>query len=156
MMPACLGRRSCRRMKSWRLYVTTAWSSRVAYSRTIWSGTRLFASLASAWLWPGLALWKVCVAAFILIRMPAAIKQIVTVRSGGVVEVRSPELREGDRAEVTVVVVHPADIQQASNGAGRWRRYAGAFNSGNPSAGDNDRIDADLAREYGNGAGAES
>lgn len=100
--------------------------------------------------------WKVRVAAFILVRMPAAIKQIVTVRPGGVVEVRSPELREGDRAEVTVVVVHPANIQESSNGAGRWRRYAGAFNSGNPSAGDNDRIDADLAREYGNGAGAES
>jgi hypothetical protein len=41
--------------------------------------------------------------------MSAAIKQIVTVRSGGVVEVRSPELREGDQVEVTVVVMRAPD-----------------------------------------------
>jgi hypothetical protein len=87
-----------------------------------------------------------CECAFIPIRMPAAIKQIVTVRPGGVVEVRSAELWEGDRAEVTVVVVHPAGLPQFARGAGRWRRYAGAFNSRDRRAGDNDH-DVDLATE---------
>jgi hypothetical protein len=32
---------------------------------------------------------------------------------------------------------------------GRLRRYAGIVHSGDPHSSDNDRIDADLAREYG-------
>jgi hypothetical protein len=40
--------------------------------------------------------------------MPAAIKQTVTIRTGGLVEVRSPELHEGDQAEVTVIVTERA------------------------------------------------
>lgn len=32
----------------------------------------------------------------------------------------------------------------------RLLRYAGAVNSGDPNAADNERIDADLAREYAN------
>jgi len=32
----------------------------------------------------------------------------------------------------------------------RLRRFAGCISSGDPRFGDNDRIDADLAREYGN------
>jgi hypothetical protein len=80
--------------------------------------------------------------------MSAAIKQIVTVRAGGVVEVRSPELREGDQAQVTVVVVEPADTHGVAAGAGGWRRYAGAINSTDATAGDNQRIDTDLALEH--------
>ena len=81
--------------------------------------------------------------------MPGAIKQVVTIQSSGVLEVRSPELRAGDRAEVTVVVMPAAKQAAASKTAtGGWRQYAGAVNSGNPRAGDNDGIDADLAREY--------
>ena len=80
--------------------------------------------------------------------MSPAIKQIVTVRSGGVIEVHSPELHEGDLAEVTVIVV-PAEGEDRPHGTGGWRRYAGAANSGDRRAGDNERIDADLAAEYG-------
>ena len=32
----------------------------------------------------------------------------------------------------------------------RLRRHAGAVNSSDPNSSDNERIDADLAREYGN------
>jgi hypothetical protein len=80
--------------------------------------------------------------------MLAAIKQIVTVRSGGVIEVHSPELHEGDRAEVTVVVL-TVEGERRPPGIDGWRRYAGAANSGDRRAGDNQRIDSDLAAEYG-------
>jgi len=36
--------------------------------------------------------------------MVAAIRQLVTVKSGGVIEIRSPELEPGSRAEVIVLV----------------------------------------------------
>lgn len=36
--------------------------------------------------------------------MVAAIRQTVTIQSAGTVEVRSPELRAGDRAEVIVLI----------------------------------------------------
>ena len=36
--------------------------------------------------------------------MVNAIKQVVTVQSGGVIEIRSPELPEGARAEVIVIL----------------------------------------------------
>ena len=82
--------------------------------------------------------------------MPAAIKQIVTVRPGGVVEVRSPELHEGERAEVTIVIMQAADAKDRANGVGRWRRHAGALGGEDAHAADTPRIDADLAAEYGN------
>jgi hypothetical protein len=88
--------------------------------------------------------------------MSAAIKQIVIVRPGGVVEVRSPELHEGDQAEVTVIVTQPANHARANGGAGAWRRHAGTFNSKDKRAGDNQRIDADLAAEYGSRSKTES
>ncbi|MDB5299438.1 MAG: hypothetical protein JWO87_1101 [Phycisphaerales bacterium] len=88
--------------------------------------------------------------------MSAAIKQIVTVRPGGVVEVRSPDLHEGDQAEVTVVVTQPAGGERDAAGSGGWRRYAGAVNSKDARAGDNQRIDADLAAEYGGRSKPES
>ena len=84
--------------------------------------------------------------------MPLAIRQVVTVGSGGVVEVRSSELHEGDQAEVTVVVKLPA----GSASPGGWRRYAGAVNSKDLASADNPRIDADLAAEYGRGTKAGS
>jgi hypothetical protein len=36
--------------------------------------------------------------------MVTAIRQTVTIQSGGTLEVRSPELRAGDRAEVIVLI----------------------------------------------------
>jgi len=88
--------------------------------------------------------------------MSAAIKQIVTVRAGGVVEVRSSELHEGDQAQVTVVVMRTASTEPGAARAGGWRRYAGAVNSTDARAGDNEQIDADIAAEYGNRLTAES
>ena len=91
--------------------------------------------------------------------MVSAIRQQVTVQTAGVIEVRSPELRAGERAEVIVLVEgSPADRPRAGEAprgpdpAGAWerlRRHAGAVRGGDPSASDNERIDADLAREYG-------
>lgn len=82
--------------------------------------------------------------------MAVTIKQRVTVQPGGVVEVRSPELTPGARAEVTVLVEQagPAPAEPGRPVAD-WRGFAGAVDSGDPRSSDNDRIDADLAREYG-------
>jgi hypothetical protein len=90
--------------------------------------------------------------------MPTAIKQVVTVESAGVLEVRSPELHAGDRAEVTVVVIPQLNqpTVPAPSGAGDWRRYAGAVRSGDPNAGDNQSIDAALADEYQHGSSAKA
>ena len=76
--------------------------------------------------------------------MVAAVRQIVTIQPGGVVEVRSPELTAGEQAEVIVLVQAAAGVD-GKPPAGTWRRHAGAINSGDPRAADNERIDADLA-----------
>jgi hypothetical protein len=78
-----------------------------------------------------------------------------------VVEVRSPELHAGDQAEVTVVVTQPTAKRSGGDSAvasagGEWRRYAGAIDRSDARAGDNERIDADLADEFGGGAKAGS
>jgi hypothetical protein len=83
--------------------------------------------------------------------MVTAIKQHVTVKEGGLIEVRSPDLRPGEQAEVIVLVEARTDVGRNSpsiHPRGGWRRYAGAIHSGDPHSADNDRIDADLAREY--------
>ncbi len=54
--------------------------------------------------------------------MVAAIKQTVTVGEGGVIKVRSPELRAGDRAEVIVLVEPQPSVHRPLGsfiGAGR-------------------------------------
>jgi hypothetical protein len=82
--------------------------------------------------------------------MVAAIRQNVMVQAGGVVEVRSPELIPGARAEVIVLVEQPLVANVAPGRApADWRRFAGALNTGDPRSSDNDHIDADLAKEYG-------
>ena len=87
--------------------------------------------------------------------MPSTIRQTVTVRSGGVVEIHSPELQEGDQADVTVVVTRSSNGKSQDLQPGGWRRYAGAVNHNDPQAGDNHRIDADLADEHGGRSNAE-
>lgn len=42
----------------------------------------------------------------------------------------------------------PEEIEAARQ---RFHRHFGAVNSGDPNSADNDRIDADLAKEYGRG-----
>jgi len=79
----------------------------------------------------------------------------LTVRSGGVVEIHSPELREGDQAEVTVIVTRPPNGKSQDRQPGGWRRYAGAVNRNDAQAGDNHRVDADLADECGGRSNAE-
>ena len=89
--------------------------------------------------------------------MALAIRQIVTVRAAGVLEVRSPDLHPGDQAEVTVVVTPKAETAThppTDGGGGSWRDLAGAINTGDPRSSDNERIDADLADEYQYGAAA--
>ena len=80
--------------------------------------------------------------------MPSTFKQTVTVRSGGVVEVRSPELHEGDEAEVTVVVNNSSNGKTPSSQPGGWRRFAGAVKSSDLRAGDNERVDTGLAQDF--------
>jgi hypothetical protein len=46
--------------------------------------------------------------------MVAAIRQTVTIQSSGTVEVHSPELRAGDRAEV-IVLIEGAECRPASS-----------------------------------------
>jgi hypothetical protein len=79
--------------------------------------------------------------------MVQAIKQVVTVEEGGVVRLRSDQLSPGTRVEL-IVLVDQAAPAEASSPPGDWKMFIGSINSGDPHAGDNDRIDRDLAREY--------
>lgn len=85
--------------------------------------------------------------------MQSAIRQHLTVVSDGRLEVRSPALRAGLRAEVIVIVESPAASPgAASDSQAAWDRlcrHAGAVDSGNAHSSDNVQIDADLAREFG-------
>jgi hypothetical protein len=55
----------------------------------------------------------------------------------------SPRVGRGPRPQLT-----PAEWEAARQ---RLLRFAGVTNSGDPRSADNDRIDADLAREYAGG-----
>lgn len=83
--------------------------------------------------------------------MTRAIRQHVTVGSGGEVTLHLPELEEGQGAEV---IVRP---DGSSNGNGKpfrsklLQKYAGSCPSDDPRGSDNESIDEDLAREYGRG-----
>lgn len=87
--------------------------------------------------------------------MVAAVRQQVTIQAGGRIEVQSPELTPGLRAEVIVLVDQPLAPPAVTSNADstNWRRFAGAIDSGNPNSSDNDKIDADLTREYGSSDG---
>jgi len=76
-----------------------------------------------------------------------AIRQKVTVGPDGLVEFRAPSLTSGDEAEVIVLVERSEPADSKPSGRKTWRDYAGTFNSGDPDSANNERIDADLARE---------
>jgi len=57
-----------------------------------------------------------------------------------------PETPLGDAELVVTVTSRPAVLKHA----GKVRRHFGAVNSGDSRSGDNERIDADLARVYEN------
>ncbi|MCY3023327.1 MAG: hypothetical protein NTW87_30480 [Planctomycetota bacterium] len=94
--------------------------------------------------------------------MVTALRQVVTIQPGGRIEITAPELRAGTKAEVIVLLAerkragraaksHPKPAQRKPRaGRGGFERFIGAVNSGDPHSADNDRIDADLAREYEN------
>jgi hypothetical protein len=77
-----------------------------------------------------------------------AIKQEVTVQANGLIEVRSPELHEGDVAEVTVLI--KAAAKDATSGAKKpnWRDFIGYLGPGDHGSSDNVAIDRDLAASY--------
>ncbi len=77
--------------------------------------------------------------------MVAAIRQTVTVKPDGTIELRSPELRPGEQAEVIVLLEQAAPASPAKPSC-NWRKYAGAIKGGNARAGDNQGIDVDLTR----------
>jgi hypothetical protein len=92
--------------------------------------------------------------------MVAAIRQQVIVQAGGRIEVQSPDLTPGARADVIILLTTQSDRATTTDATSAppqppaqqnsgWRRHAGALHGGDPGSSDNERIDADLAREYG-------
>ncbi len=64
------------------------------------------------------------------------------------------KLKKKSRAIVTLLESEdgqhkPLSSRERREAMDELLRFAGAVSSGNPHAGDNDAIDADLAREYG-------
>lgn len=54
---------------------------------------------------------------------------MITIRTGGLLEFRSPDLHEGDQAEVTVVVVPRGTHENESNGAALDNKHEASANS---------------------------
>jgi hypothetical protein len=76
-----------------------------------------------------------------------AIRQEVVVREEGILEVRSPELRIGDEAEVIVLIKPAPNLETADDDKLDWRDFMGCFMGDHGSA-DNESIDRDLAASY--------
>ena len=76
--------------------------------------------------------------------MVAVVKQVVTVKEGGVIEIRSPQLRAGTRAEVHVLV---EDGQAAPPET--WASFIGSGNGAFKSAEDVDAYIREI-RDWGN------
>jgi hypothetical protein len=74
--------------------------------------------------------------------MSSTLRKIVTIQPGGRVEIPETNLPEGQQVEVTVRPI----VSRQPDGR-NWRDLAGSFNSDDATAGENDKIDADLARE---------
>lgn len=62
---------------------------------------------------------------------------------------RTPEEIAAQRLARTLSSRKTLDAEAAQIAEARFARHIGAVNSGDPRSADNDRIDADLAREYG-------
>jgi hypothetical protein len=88
--------------------------------------------------------------------MVAAIKQRVTVKPGGLIEVRSPELLAGQQADV-IVLVNAAtlppptgdDESLRASSLARLRRFIGAIDSGDPRSSETSVSMPTLPRAYG-------
>jgi hypothetical protein len=94
--------------------------------------------------------------------MTTALRQTVTVKRRGRVEITAPGLPAGTRAEVIVLVDEPLErlpprrvswpvLTAKERRAARRAlvKFCGTINSGDPDSANNERIDRDLAREYG-------
>lgn len=64
---------------------------------------------------------------------------------------RTLEELAAERLASTVTPRKTSDAVAARLAEERFARHIGAFDSGDPHSADNERIDADLAREYGRG-----
>jgi len=81
--------------------------------------------------------------------MVAAVKQVVTVQPGGVVEVRSADLRPGARAEVTVRLLAEDEQPPAAPPAPRtWASFIGSGKGAFKSAEDIDAYIREI-RDWG-------
>jgi hypothetical protein len=72
-----------------------------------------------------------------------------TTINNGVIAVPPEHLPLLSGGGATVIVVPDVPQGNAASEAGGLRRHFGAVHGGDPRAADNDRIDADLAQEYG-------
>ena len=83
--------------------------------------------------------------------MVAAVRQFVTVEPGGVVRVQSPELREGDVAEVVVLTGSPVSAPNAvardAPGA-TWSSFIGSGASTGRTAAEIDAYIRELRDEW--------
>ena len=75
--------------------------------------------------------------------------QIEAIYENGILRPVDPiDLPEGQHLQLILVT---SDIEQAGqNGEGDIRRFFGSVSLGHPTGSDNESIDRDLAREYGN------
>ena len=75
--------------------------------------------------------------------------QIEAIYENGVLRPVDPiDLPEGQHLQLILVT---SDIEQAAqNGEGDIRRFFGSVSLSHPNGSDNESIDRDLAREYGN------
>lgn len=60
-------------------------------------------------------------------------------------------MTEEERKQLAALILNelPADGAEKRERKGDIRKFFGIFDSGDPNSADNERIDADLAREYG-------
>ena len=59
-----------------------------------------------------------------------------------------PEELQNEVLQFAESLLHRSDDRATGNGAPPVRSFFGIWDSGDPRSADNDRIDADLAREY--------
>ena len=59
-----------------------------------------------------------------------------------------PEELQNEVLEFAESLLHRSDNRSSGNGTPPVRSFFGIWDSGDPCSADNDRIDADLAREY--------
>ena len=67
-----------------------------------------------------------------------------------------PEKLQNEVFQFAESLLHRSDDRSSGNGTPPVRSFFGIWDSGNPRSADNERIDADLAREYASSHEAEN